>query len=92
FCVKFKMAHFAFKIYYHILSYLCYAFSIVYNGHLQVVVADFEERQRPQDEDGQERSGDNAHHEPRNAICNLLAPVVCFHLLIHLLFLPSPSK
>jgi hypothetical protein len=38
----------------------------------QVVVADFEERQRPQDEDGQERSRDNAHHCTRNAICNLL--------------------
>ncbi len=47
-------------------------FNIGYNGHLQVVVADFEERQRPQDEDGQERSRDNAHHCTRNAICNLL--------------------
>ena len=47
-------------------------FNIGHNGHLQVVVADFEERQRPQDEDGQERSRDNAHHCTRNAICNLL--------------------
>jgi len=47
-------------------------FNMVANGHLQVVVADFEERQRPKDEDGQERSRDNAPHRPRNAICNLL--------------------
>jgi hypothetical protein len=45
----------------------------MHNGHLQVVVADFEERQRPVGHDGQERSRDNAHHQPRNAICNLLA-------------------
>ena len=49
-----------------------------HNGHLQVVVADFEERQRPQDEDDQERSRDNAHHCTRNAICNLLAVRLLF--------------
>ena len=43
-----------------------------HNGHLQVVVADFEERQCPTEHDGQERSRDNAPHEPRNAIYNLL--------------------
>jgi len=47
-------------------------FKLAGNGHLQVVVADFAERQRPQDEDGQERNKDNAHHCTRNAICNLL--------------------
>lgn len=31
---------------------------------VQVVVADFEEHQCPQDEDAQERSRDNALHEP----------------------------
>ena len=41
------------------------------NGHLQVVVADFEERQCPIGHDGQERSGDNAPHLPRNAIYSL---------------------
>ena len=45
---------------------------VVANGHLQVVVADFEERQCPIGHDGQERSRDNAHHCTRNAICNLL--------------------
>ena len=48
------------------------------NGHLQVVVADFEERQRPKDEDGQERSRDNEHHCTRNAICNLLTAGLSF--------------
>jgi hypothetical protein len=52
---------------------------MVANGHLQVVVADFEERQRPQDEDGQERSRDNANHCTRNAICKLLVAV--FYLI-----------
>ena len=42
------------------------------NGHLQVVVADFRERQCPLGHDGQERSRDNAHHCTRNAICKLL--------------------
>jgi len=45
---------------------------ILYIGHLQVVVADFEERQCPVGHDGQERSRDNAHHCTRNAICKLL--------------------
>ena len=53
-------------------------FYMVGNGHLQVVVADFEERQRPIGHDGQERSGDNAPHEPRNAICKLLATVLYY--------------
>jgi hypothetical protein len=44
-------------------------------GHLQVVVVDFEERQCPIGPVGQERIGDNAPHEPRNAICNLMAAV-----------------
>jgi len=48
------------------------AFLMKLNGHLQVVVADFEERQCPVGHDGQERSRDNAHHCTRNAICNLL--------------------
>ncbi len=47
-------------------------FKMHHNGHLQVVVADFEERQCPVGHDGQERSRDNAHHCTRNAICNLL--------------------
>jgi hypothetical protein len=51
---------------------------MIANCHLQVVVVDFEERQHPQDEDGQERSRDNAPHEPRNAIYNLLATVIIF--------------
>jgi len=42
--------------------------SVAHNGHLQVVVTDFEERQCPIGHDGQERSGDNAPHKPRNAI------------------------
>jgi hypothetical protein len=41
----------------------------VTNGHLQVVVTDFEERECPIGHDGQERSRDNAHHCTRNAIC-----------------------
>jgi hypothetical protein len=49
------------------------------NGHLQVVVADFEERQCPTGHDGQERSRDNAHHCTRNAICNLLTAVFLFY-------------
>ena len=43
-----------------------------HNGHLQVVVADSEERQCPVGHDGQERSRDNAYHGARNAICKLL--------------------
>ena len=54
------------------------ASKITANGHLQVVVAEFEERQCPQDKDGQERSGDNAPHTPRNAICKLLPNVFHF--------------
>jgi hypothetical protein len=49
------------------------------NGHSQVVVADFEERQFPIGHDGQERSRDNEYHEPRNAIYNLLA-FRCFNI------------
>jgi len=49
------------------------------NGHLQVVVADFEENQRPQDEDAQERSRDNALHKPLIAICILLMGVIFFN-------------
>ena len=52
-------------------SVVCF-FTMNANGHLQVVVADFEERQCPIKHDSQERSGDNAPHEPRNAIYNLL--------------------
>ena len=48
------------------------------DGKLQVVVADFEERQCPVGHDGQERSRDNEHHYTRNAICNLLATVFIF--------------
>ena len=44
------------------------------NGHLQVVVADFEEHQCPTGHDGQERSRDNANHCTRNAICKMLCP------------------
>ena len=39
-----------------------------HNGHLQVVVADFEERQCPVGHDGQERSRDNANQRTRNAM------------------------
>jgi hypothetical protein len=39
-----------------------------HNGQLQVVVADFGVRQRPEGHNGQERSGDNAPHEPHRAI------------------------
>ncbi len=49
--------------------------NLYYNGHLQVVVADFEERQCPAGHDGQERSCGNEYHRPRNAICNLLPHV-----------------
>ena len=53
------------------------------NGHLQVVVAEFEERQCPVGHDGQERSGDNAHHCTRNAICKLLwAALYSFPLIL----------
>jgi len=48
------------------------------NGHLQVVVADFEERQCPIGHDGQERSRDNAHHCTRNAICKMLPAVIYY--------------
>jgi hypothetical protein len=41
------------------------------SGLAHVVVADFEESQRPQDEGDQERSRDNAPHENRNTICKL---------------------
>jgi hypothetical protein len=46
---------------------------------VQVVVADFEERQCPTGHDGQERSRDNAHHCTRNAICNLLPTGLYFY-------------
>jgi len=49
-------------------------FTMRHNGHLQVVVADFEERHCPVGHDGQERSRGNAPHRPRNAIYNLCAP------------------
>jgi len=52
------------------------SFSINHNGQLQVVVADFEERQCPVGHDGQERSRDNAPHCSRNAICKLLVAVI----------------
>ena len=42
-----------------------------------VVVADFEERQRPTGRDGQERSKDNANHRYRNAINKMLAFWFC---------------
>jgi len=56
-------------------------FTLGGNGHLQVVVADFEERQCPTGHDGQERSGDNAQHCTRNAIYNLCVPSMsmCTH-------------
>jgi len=57
-------------------SYVILVFLIKHNGKLQVVVADFEERQCAVGHDGQERNRDNAHHCPRNAICKLLATVI----------------
>jgi len=45
------------------------------NDHLQVVVADFDERQCPVGHDGQERSRDNAYHCTRPAICTVLEAV-----------------
>ena len=46
------------------------------NGQLQVVVADFEERQCQAGHEGQERIRDSEHHCTRNAICNLLLCVI----------------
>lgn len=62
---------------------VCVFFRVTDNGYLQVVVADYEERQCPIGHDGQERSRDNAHHCTRNAICNLCVP--CMSRSTHLL-------
>jgi len=64
-------------------------FKIKPNGHLQVVVADFEERQCPIGHDGQERSRDNAHHCTRNAICNLCVPSMSMCTLLRKLWINS---
>jgi len=45
-------------------------------------IADFEECQRPYDEDAQERSRDNALHQPRNAIYKILHVVFYFFDII----------
>ena len=46
---------------------------LFYNGKLFVVVADFEERQRPAGRDGREKSKGNAYYQHRNAINKMLA-------------------
>ena len=61
---------YSFSFWFFIFEIRC--FKMAHNGHLQVVVADFEERQCPVGHDGQERSRDNANQRTRNAICNLL--------------------
>lgn len=53
--------------------------------------ADFGERQRPVGRDGQERSGDNEPHEPRNAIYKLLCCVFIFYPIISSFIIPNPS-
>ena len=62
------------------------------NGHLQVVVANFEERQCPAGHDGQERSRDNAHHCTRNAICKLLAQVFFIYVKFKFFIVSSCFK
>jgi hypothetical protein len=63
--------HFVFFIY-SIFIVCTTVLQMGHNGHLQVVVADFEERQCPQGHDGQERSRDNWNSYTHNAIYKML--------------------
>ena len=49
-----------------------FRFKLAVNGHLQVVVADFEERQCPIGQNDVARIQRTTNHKPRNAIYNSL--------------------